>query len=393
MPDICFDPVTGASGDMILAALFDLGADPAAVADVVRSGGLDGFEIEFSHKGKEYPFPYGCCNVKVAHSDHHHHHHVHRHLADILGIIDTSKAAPRAKERARKVFQRLAEAEAGVHGVAIEKVHFHEVGAVDSIVDVFGACIALEQLGVEHVYCSDLKIGKGTLTCAHGVLPVPAPATAKLLEGYSFKRLEIEAELTTPTGAAILTTLSDGNWSELTCRLLKCGVGHGKRELEEAPNIIRAFLVEIASGSSRIEVLETDIDDESPEILGALPERLRQAGALDVTLVPVMMKKNRPGTRISVIMRAGDAQRLTEIFFDHSSTIGLRVFSARRFVLPRQETTLPTPWGEVRAKRVERPGGPEAIPEFEACREVAESADVPIRNVMAAAKRAGSSSE
>ena len=388
MPTVCFDPVTGAAGDMILAALFDLGAQPDAVDAAVRSTGLEGFELSFSRSRDRGGLLTGTCEVRVheAHG-HHHHGHGHRGLTEILGLIRDGDIPPRAAERASAVFRRLADAEAAVHGIPPEEVHFHEVGAVDSIVDILGACIALEQLEVDHVRCSGFKVGRGTVRCAHGVLPVPAPATAKLLEGFEITPLDIESELTTPTGAAILTTLSEGTWHGLRFRLLRCGCGRGRREFEQAPNIIRAFLVEDDAVSERIEILETDIDDESPEATAALPGILRQAGALDATLTPLLMKKGRSGVRLTVVARAGTAQQLADLVFRHSGTLGVRLLHASRFILPRERAVADTPWGQILAKRVERPHGVEIIPEFEAARELAESAGVPIRDVMNSARR------
>lgn len=307
-------------------------------------------------------------------------------------MIDRSEASPRAKERATAIFRRLGAAEAAVHGVDIEEVHFHEVGAVDSIVDIFGICIALDQLGIDQVYCSDFKVGCGTIRCAHGVIPVPAPATVKLLEGFPVERLDIRSELTTPTGAAVLTTLTVGDWRGLPMQVLKTGAGHGRREFTERPNMIRAFLVELAGTGlvqDAVAVLESDLDDESPEILGALLDALLAAGALDASYQAVQMKKNRPGTHLSVLCPPDRTAALAELILTQTSTIGVRTTTARRYTLPRSQQTVTTPWGPVLCKRVERPDGPDLIPEYEACRAVAASAGVPLRRVMAAARAAG----
>ena len=391
MSTICFEPVAGASGDMILGALFDLGADPEKVTGELRSAGLSDFELCFERRQDAHHLAAGFCDVRTTHHHHNgnghgHHHHEHRGLQDILNMIAGSTAPDRAKQRASAIFQRLGAAEAAVHGSSIEEVHFHEVGAVDSIVDVFGACIALDQLDVDRVLCSEFKVGKGTVTCAHGTIPVPAPATVKLLEGQKIVPLDIEAELTTPTGAAVLTTLSEGGWGGFQQRLLKCGVGHGKRELDEIPNILRAYLLADQAFIEAVEIIETDIDDDSPETTAALPEMLRKAGARDATLTGVQMKKGRMGTRLTVVVPAGDAPRFADLLFRHSSTIGVRVSSAKRFILPRQAASAETPWGIVRAKTIERPNGTEIVPEFDSARELADSADVPVRQVMAAAR-------
>jgi uncharacterized protein (TIGR00299 family) protein len=430
MNAICFEPVAGAAGDMILASLFDLGADPAEVDRVLRTGGLDGFAIHFERKPDNHRITCGYCNVALEEHDHDHAHdhehghghehthahehehahahehahehehehaetapaHEHRGLKEILAIIARSEAPARAKQRAEAIFRRLAAAEAAVHGVAIEEVHFHEVGAVDAIVDIFGICIALEQLGIERVFCSEFKVGHGTIRCAHGVIPVPAPATAKLLEGFPVERLDIRSELTTPTGAAVLTTLTSGDWRGLPLRILRTGAGHGRREFPQRPNMIRAFLVEIAESrtvADTVAVIETDLDDESPEILGALLDSLLAAGALDASYQAVQMKKNRPGARLTVLCPPERAAALSERILTQTSTIGVRVTEARRQTLPRSAQDVETPWGTVRCKRVERPDGPDLIPEFESCRALAEAAQVPLRRVMAAARAAG----
>jgi uncharacterized protein (TIGR00299 family) protein len=312
-------------------------------------------------------------------------------LGAILALIGRLEAPARARERATRIFQRLGEAEAAVHGVPVEQVHFHEVGAVDSIADIVGICLALEQLGVERVYCSALTVGQGTIRCAHGTMPNPAPATALLLEGAEVIRLPIRAELTTPTAAAVLTTLSAGSWDRLPMRVLKTGSGHGRKQFDALPNLVRAFLVEIdaapASAQDTVTVMECDIDDQSGEVMGALSEELLKAGALDVSLTPVQMKKNRPGTRLTVLSQPADASRLAQLILSRSSSIGLRTWPATRFVLPRGKASVDTPWGQVDCKRIERPDGIELAPEFESARRVAEAAGVPVRHVLDAARR------
>jgi hypothetical protein len=385
MHDIAFEPVLGASGDMILGALFDLGADPAGVAASLRTLGLDEFEIRFGHIEGPHHVRYGRCEV---HTHEHEHHHHHRGLGDILALIEAGALPARARERATRIFTRLAEAEAAVHGIAVEAVHFHEVGATDAIVDIVGACLALEQLAVEHVYCSALPAGTGTIRCAHGVLPNPAPATVRLLAGFPVLRLAIDAELTTPTGAAILTTLSAGDWTGRPLHWLRSGSGAGSRRLEAGPNILRAHLVAgDAPGTEPAVVLEADMDDDTPEAFAALPETLRAAGALDVTLTPLLMKKGRPGVRLTMLAEPAHLARFAELILQHSSSIGVRSYPVQRRVLPRTPAILATPWGEVRAKRVERPHGVEWTPEFDSCRELAQRVGVPVREILQAARK------
>ncbi len=440
MPDIAFEPVMGASGDMILGALFDLGADPAAVERDLSKAGLDGFHLHFTHAEGPHHVRYGRCEVHVAgepefsaqgdeaphnhhghdHGHDHGHHHApaadtqhatrnakraaaqpHRGLTDILEIIGRLRTPQRAKARAARIFRRLADAEAAVHGIAPEKVYFHEVGAVDSIVDILGACLALEQLGVERVFCSAMKVGTGTIRCAHGILPNPAPATVRLLEGsvLPVTRLPVEMELTTPTGAAILTTLAEGDWTGRPLRWTRAGSGCGSRTLPEGPNIIRAYLLEVApaaapalpgTAAETITVIETDLDDESPEVAATLPDLLRKAGALDAALAPLLMKKGRPGVRLTVLAKPADAPALAGLILTHSSSIGVRMWGASRFTLLREGGTTATPWGTVQVKRVTRPDGTaEATPEFESCRELAEKSGVPLRQIMHAAQNFG----
>ncbi len=319
--------------------------------------------------------------------------HLHRGLSDILALINSSQMPARAKARAEKVFRRLAAAEAQIHGVTPEEIHFHEVGAVDSIVDIFGTCLALELLQVEKIFCPMHKIGYGTVRCAHGVMPVPAPATAKLLEGFPVTRLPIQSELTTPTGAAILTALSDGQYCLEEHRLLATGYGHGRKEFPEMPNIIRSLLLEVGPGHQeaawqreKIAILECEIDDQTAESLGFLQEKLLAAGALDVSFWPVQMKKNRPGTHLQTLCALGSEDLLSKIILTQSSSIGVRFRESERFVLPRSACEVMTPWGPLKAKKVIRPDNKTEIQaEFEAARELAEKTGLPLRQILSAA--------
>ncbi len=375
----------GASGDMILGALLDLGADPVAVENALRHMGLDGFSLAFSRIEGQHHIRYGRCEVRAA--EHHH----HRRLADILNLIDKGELAARVQDRATRIFRRLAAAEAAVHGIPPEAVHFHEVGAIDAIVDIVGSCIALELLEVGEVYCSALTAGTGTIECAHGILPNPAPATVELMKGFPVRRLPVDAELTTPTGAAILTTLAAGDWTGQARTWVRVGTGHGSRELAAGPNVIRAYLLAPLPGAPGTEdamVIETDIDDDAAEITATLPQQLREAGALDAMLTPLLMKKGRPGVRLTVLAHVADTARMADLILRHSSSIGVRSYPVRRFVLPRAAATVSTPWGDVQAKRIVRPDGTtELAPEFESCRELAIRTGVPLRQIMTAARR------
>ena len=297
----------------------------------------------------------------------------------------------RAIARAEKIFRRLADAEAAIHGVSPEEIHFHEVGAVDSIVDIFGTCLALEYLQIEKIFCPMHKVGYGTVRCAHGVMPVPAPATAKLLEGFPVTRLPLQSELTTPTGAAILTALSEGQYCRGEQRILASGYGHGRKEFPELPNIIRSILLEVEPDSQetrwsrdRIVVLECEIDDQTGESLGFLQEQLLAGGALDVCFWPAQMKKNRPGTHLQVLCALGHEGALAEIILAQSSSTGVRVRESGRLILPRSACELMTEWGPVRAKKIIRPGNKiEVQAEFDSARELALRLGLPLRQILA----------
>ncbi|MBD3233666.1 MAG: nickel pincer cofactor biosynthesis protein LarC, partial [candidate division Zixibacteria bacterium] len=261
-----FDPITGASGDMILGALLDLGIPLKEVENAIRSTGLREFEIEFNRITDHTGITAGKCSVKIEESHH------HRHLSDIEKIIDAGEFSEGINKTARAIFRRLAEAEAKVHNISPEKVHFHEVGAVDAIVDILGSVIAIDYLKPEKIYCAPLKTGRGTVKCAHGEMPVPAPATVELIKGFPAINLPIDMELTTPTGAAILTTLSEGDITGRSFVIKNVGYGIGSRKLEGRINGLRVMEIELDEHSSRemVDIIETDIDDESPEVIAAL---------------------------------------------------------------------------------------------------------------------------
>jgi len=424
---ISIDPLSGAAGDMILAALFDLGADPASVQRDLQECGLN---VTLQFKRALCPHGLTCGYLRVIDNDHpdchdheahdecehhhhedmgehhhheetcehHHHHHenegenhhhVHRGLSDILAMLAKSSAPVRAKERAAAIFRRLGEAEAAIHGKTVEEIHFHEVGAVDSIADIFGICLALEQLDIEHIYCAGYKIGQGTVRCAHGVMPVPAPATARLLEGQMVTRLPIQSELTTPTGAAVLVTLSEGTLPAIPFQLQGTGYGHGAKNFELMPNVVRALLFETPAenklSTDTICELRCEIDDQTPETLGNVQELLLASGALDVCFSSTQMKKNRPAVTLQVLCHPQDDSRFASLILEHTSSIGVRVAERRRYLLKREKTTVETPWGPVAAKAIHRPGGAiEIVPEYDSAREVATAAGLPLRQVMAA---------
>jgi len=389
MPALYADMANGVAGDMFLAALFELGVAPATVVSSLRPLQLGQFDIVHERRCDAHGFIAGYCIVRDLHEN-----HTHRHLTQILELIERVDAAPRVRQRAAAVFRRLAEAEAQVHGCDIDSVHFHEVGALDAIVDIVGVCVALEQLQIDRVYASTFTVGSGTIKCAHGTLPTPAPATLQLLQGWPVRRLPLSAELTTPTGAALVTTLAETPAPMPTAIWQRYGIGHGQRDFAECANIFRAVVLQDMPAASMpaaesIELLETDIDDQSPELTAAVAAPLFAAGALDVTMTPLLMKKGRAGVRITVLAPVGQAAALAQIVFRHTSSIGVRITPVKRLTLPRQAAVVTTAWGEVAAKRVQRPQGVELVPEYEACLALAQQHDVPVRSVYQAAVRAG----
>jgi uncharacterized protein (TIGR00299 family) protein len=298
-------------------------------------------------------------------------------------MIEGSRLAGRAKQNAVKVFETLGAAEAEVHGVPIEKVHFHEVGAVDSVCDIAGACQALEMLGVEAVFASKVNTGSGTVEADHGVMPVPTPATALLLKGVPVYARGPETELTTPTGAAILAALGQGFGALPPMTLERSGFGAGTKEFPMMANVLRV-LVGAAGGAKEatlVSVIEANIDDATPELLGHAMDRLLEAGALDVTLEPVYMKKQRPGVRLSVIADPAAQERLAALLFEETTTLGVRFWQAERRVLPRSHAEVETPFGRVRMKV--SPAG--SAPEFEDCRRLAAETGKPLKEIYAAA--------
>ena len=320
----------------------------------------------------------------------HSHDHEHRHLAEIERIIRAAGLAPAVRERSIAVFRRLAEAEATVHGCAANEIHFHEVGANDAIVDIVGVVAALDLLGIEQVMCSPIPTGSGTVRCAHGVIPVPAPATAQLLRGFPIAACDEPGELCTPTGAAILTSLAEAVSGPPAMRLTAVGVGAGTREGKTRPNILRVLIGETSEPRDNeidtVTVIEAQVDDCTGQALGFAMERLLAAGALDVYVVPILMKKGRPGHLMTVLAKPDDAAALERILFSETSTFGVRRFEAARSKLRRRHETVDTEFGPIRVKVGVR-GDQElqAWPEYEDCAAAARNRRVAIKTVQHAA--------
>ncbi len=384
MNHLHFDSIGGASGDMILAALIDLGAPRVALQRRLAGLKIGRFEIRTTPAGD-----HGLHGLRVEVHNRHDKHPPHRRLPDILALINRSRLPPRVKEQSRRVFRRLAEAEARVHRTTPGRIHFHEVGAVDAIVDIVGSCLALELLSVDAVSVSPLPLGYGTVKSAHGILPVPAPATVELLKGMQVVPADEPFELVTPTGAALLGAwATPGSVPPADGRLVRAGHGFGRHPLTSRPNVLRALLMESAPKSSADTclVLECNLDDTVPELLGNLLSGLLEAGALDVFLTPVQMKKQRPGTLVTVLCRPGDRERLLDLIFGESTTFGVREYPVRRTILPRRMEAVATPHGKVRVKLGEWKGRiVTRAPEHEDCVRLAHRAGVPVRAVYEAA--------
>jgi uncharacterized protein (TIGR00299 family) protein len=374
---ICYlDAFSGISGDMLVGALADAGADQTALLQALNPI-AQGAELSFE-KVKRCGIAATKFRVAAPASD------KHRHLSGILKIIEGTALPDRVKQNASAVFRRLGEAEARIHQMTIEKVHFHEVGAVDSIVDIVGACLGFDLLGVDEIVCSPLNVGSGTVKSEHGVLPVPAPATAGLLEGKPVYSRGPAVELTTPTGAAVAVTLAKDFGALPAMRIARTGYGAGDREFAEQANVLRILIGEStgAQEATTVVVIEANIDDANPQVLGYAVERLFEAGALDATLQALSMKKGRPGTLLRVIARPENREALAAIVFAETPTLGLRIYSAERRVEARRWVEVETPHGKVRVKVS---GGGSFAPEYEDCRQLAIDSGVPLKQILAEA--------
>ena len=378
-----FECFSGISGDMTLGALVDGGVDPKAIQSAISSLGLP-CELTFETVHR--------CGFRATHAKvTAPHEHVHRHLHHIEAIIDKSTLTPRQNDLAKRIFLKLGHAEATAHGMDIKKVHFHEVGAVDSIVDIVGAAVGLDLLGVERFEASPVPTGRGWVRAAHGKMPLPAPGTAELLKGVPLAASEIEAELTTPTGAAILTTIAESFGPLPPMTIESIGLGAGTKDFPDQGNILRLFIGQSAmtSGGDRIWVLETNLDDLPGEIVGYTTTQLLAAGALDTFVTPIVMKKNRPGMLVTVLCSEAKIPEMETILFRETTTLGIRRYQVSRHKLLRKATTVETPYGSVKGKLGWIEGRPPTFsPEYDDCAKVAVGQGVPLRAVYDAAHAA-----
>jgi len=384
MKTLYFDCFSGASGDMILGALIDAGADFERIRAALASLDVSGYALRAEKANK-----HGIMATQFSVDLDEEHDQPHRHLRHIVEIIESGDLSAEVKSASLETFQRLAECEAEVHGTTPEKIHFHEVGAVDSIIDIVGCHLALEQLKPERIVASSLHVGSGTVKCAHGVMPVPAPATALLLRGVPAYGGEVEGELVTPTGAALITQLVDsfGPMPEMTVDAV--GSGSGTKDLPDRPNVLRIFLGETTEASDKreaITVIEANIDDMNPELFPPLIGNLLEAGARDAFLTPVLGKKGRPAHVVTVLADEEMVEAVTSILFRESTTLGLRMRREERICLEREHKKVATPWGDVTVKVAHYRGEQtNTAPEHEDCARVAKDAGVPALVVYEAA--------
>ena len=373
-----FDCFSGISGDMTLGALLDLGLPLGDLLAELKKLPVDGYSIR---SAREMRGAIAGTQIFIEETGHHHH---ARSWRDIRNMIESSGLDDPVKEKSLSIFQRIADAEARVHQIPVSEIHFHEVGALDSILDIVGTAAGLHLLGVEKVFASPVPLGSGTVKTHHGVLPVPAPATVLLLEGIPVYDNGSKREVTTPTGAGILAGLAEGFGAIPAMTPERVGYGVGSNQASDPPNLLRVILGQSAEPlrERNLLLLETHIDDMNPEIYPHVMEGLLTLGVLDVALVPIQMKKNRPGTLLRVLFDPGLQATVTDYLFRETTTLGVRLQEVKRLELPREERTVNTPFGPCRVKAVRGPGGEERlIPEFEECRRLAFERSLPLRTV------------
>jgi uncharacterized protein (TIGR00299 family) protein len=385
MRTLYFDCFAGASGDMILGALVGAGVEPRALIDQLELLGVSGWKVDFETVDRS-GISATAARVHTAHE------HAHRHLGDILKIIYASGLTDGVKDRAARMFSLLAEAESRVHNQPIDKIHFHEVGALDAIIDVCGAAIGFELLGIERFISSPLRVGSGMIEMAHGRFPIPPPAVAELLKGKPIYAGEIEGEFVTPTGAAIIGAVCENFGPIPEMKIAATGYGAGSRNPKNFPNTLRVFIGETADAAESVDeallMIETNIDDISPQVVGYVMDRAFELGALDCYLTHTQMKKNRPGLLLSVLCRPDEREKFLQMIFAETTTIGARSYEVSRRALARETVRVETQFGSIDVKVAYPDGGNSAVnvmPEFEQCRTAASKAGVPLREVQEAA--------
>jgi len=375
-----FDCFCGISGDMTLGAFIDIGVPLSWLKDSLTKLPLKDFDLSaesISRSGiKAQSVHVLTKNTSKS-----------RHYAEIKTLVQNSPLSQNVKEKSLEIFERLAIAESEIHGQPKEKVHFHELGGIDAIVDIVGTALCLEYLGIEKVVASKIPLGNGFVSCRHGTLPVPAPATLSILKGTPVYGTEIPYELVTPTGAAIITSLADSFENIPDMIVEKTGYGAGKRDLKTIPNLLRIIIGTSANHMSdyqkdRISVVETCIDDMNPEFFGFVMDRLFEEGALDVYLIPVFMKKNRPGTMLQVLCVEDRKKSIINRILSETTSLGVRYYDVQRTKLVRENITIKTSYGDVQIKRIKDPNGSvQLVPEYEVCKKIALEKEIPLKTV------------
>jgi uncharacterized protein (TIGR00299 family) protein len=382
MSILYLDCFAGISGDMFLGALLDAGLDFDHLREELSKLPVEGYQLAMRRVDRS-GITATKFDVHLAHS--HEHHHSHVGLTKIKGMIESSALSDSVKRRAIAVFQRLGEAEARIHNMAVDDVQFHEVGAVDSIVDIVGASIGLETMGIANVITSPLRVGSGTLTCSHGVYPVPGPAAADLLRGFPVYAGEIEGEMVTPTGAALIATVAKGYGPMPRLRVERIGYGAGTREYPRFPNVLRVFVgdVDEESTAPAVTVIEANIDDLNAQVFGNLMDEALAAGALDLFYTPVQMKKNRPGVLLTLLCAPEDREKMAALIFRETTTLGVRYREEQRLILGREHVTVETAYGPIRIKVARDANGAVVnyAPEFDDCKAAAAKSGVAVRLV------------
>ncbi len=430
MKTLYFDCSSGISGNMTLAALTEIIGDENYLVEELKKLHIDGYKIDISKKVKngitgthvdvilEHQHEHSHIHDEHEHhhnhmhedhihhhedeehthehdnerhdeeyhqehgEEHHHHHHEHRNLQDVCEIIDNSDISEESKELAKRIFMRVAKAESKVHNKPLDEVHFHEVGAIDSIVDIVGTAILINKIHPDKIISSIVNDGHGFIECAHGTMAVPVPATSEIFanSNVKFRQIDIDTELVTPTGAAIIAELSSEFTTLPAMKIQKIGWGAGTKDLK-IPNVLKVYYGEMQEENQKIVVMETNIDDCSGEILGYTEEMLFENGALDVFYTPIFMKKNRPAYRLTVVCKEPDIQKLQNIIFKETTTIGIRYRYEYRTELEREQITIDTKYGKLQAKKVVNNGETYIYPEYESIKELAKKNDIPLKEI------------
>ena len=393
MKTLYFDCSSGISGNMTLGALLEIVGDEKYLLEELKKLNIDGYKIEISKQVKN-GITGTYVNVLLEHEHHHshedehehhhheHHHHEHRNLNDVNNIIDNSSLDNNTKDLAKRIFLRVAKAESKVHNKPLDEVHFHEVGAIDSIVDIVGTAILINKINPDKIISSIVNDGYGFIECAHGTMAVPVPATSEIFanSNVKFRQIDIDTELVTPTGAAIIAELAEDFITLPAMVTEKIGWGTGTKDLK-IPNVLKLYYGEIQENSENFVVMETNIDDCSGEILGYTSEKLFAQGALDVFYTPIFMKKNRPAYRLSVACRKEDMFKLQNIIFKETTTIGIRYRFESRTELGREFIEIDTKYGKIKAKKVTNNGETYVYPEYESMKKIAEEKNIPLKEL------------